>query len=414
MARGHHHVTDSKDLQILLAMNGRSKGLKKATGRGGQAIATRSILFLTLAAAFLFGYVSIWRVHTRVIPARSTERRSGDDAPLLDESRRRKAEDSDEPRSALESIKRSVSDTVESFGEKVESMLPVSVSNHQPKLQPSTKRNRVYCFVPFIWTPPALKAYHAIEATWGKRCDTLRFFIDPIIGDEKVGFYNMTEPSGVVAAREKANLTLPDDVVILHSIRRPWHMCSGGNMKQFGNCRNIFEKIWRTWVYVARGTGGSHVGGGTDDGAGTDAFRAEWFVKIDSDTWFFPENVDHYVTSRNWSHDEQHYFGHVLNHRKGDRGVSIVAGAAVFFSRATVLTAAEAFEGMPLEKGHLEEDGTCRDSYTGTEEVVTAVCLKEQAGVVAEPAIDSQGREEVSLYEIWDILSYNRTDHGEW
>ena len=39
---------------------------------------------------------------------------------------------------------------------------------------------------------------------------------------------------------------------------------------------------------------------------------------------------------------------------------------------------------------------------------------KEQAGVVAEPAIDSQGREEVSLYEIWDILSYNRTDHGEW
>ena len=78
------------------------------------------------------------------------------------------------------------------------------------------------------------------------------------------------------------------------------------------------------------------------------------------------------------------------------------------------MTAAEAFERMPLEKGHLEEDGTCRDSYTGTEEVVTAVCLKEQAGVVAEPAIDSQGREEVSLYEIWDILSYNRTDQGEW
>lgn len=240
----HHHVADSEDLQILLAMNGHSKGLNKASRRGGQTIATRTILFLTLATAFLFGYVSIWRVHTRVIPARSTERRSRDDAPSLDESRGRKADASDEHQSALESIKQSVSDTVESIGEKVESLLPISMSaDPRPKLQLSKKRNRVYCFVPFIWTPPALKAYHAIEATWGKRCDTLRFFIDPIIGDEEVGFYNMTEPSGVVEAREKANLTLPDDVVVLHSIRRPWHMCSGGNMKQFGNCRNIFEKV---------------------------------------------------------------------------------------------------------------------------------------------------------------------------
>merc|ERR1719491_1780953 len=117
-------------------------------------------------------------------------------------------------------------------------------------------------------------------------------------------------------------MILPDDVVILHDMKRPWHTCND-EKKKVANCRNIFEKIWRAWVYVVQGTGGSHVGGSDNDGA-RDADKAEWFVKVDSDTFLFPENVGQYVTSRNWKHDEQHYFGHVLNHRKSDRGVAIV------------------------------------------------------------------------------------------
>jgi hypothetical protein len=61
-----------------------------------------------------------------------------------------------------------------------------------------------------------------------------------------------------------------------------------------------------------------------------------------------------------------------------------------------------------MERGDQEEDGTCRDAYTGTEEVVTAVCIRDY--IKAEPAVDDVGREQVSLYEVDLILEYNRTD----
>lgn len=306
---------------------------------------------------------------------------------------------------------------------------------YQPKrnannYQPTEHKNRVYCMVPFIWTPSALMQYTAIHATWGQRCDILRFFIDPVIGDQNIGFYNMSTGSGVIAA-QKANMTLPDDVVILHNMRRPWHTCGSEENeeknKPIGNCRNIFEKVWRMITYVGYGSGGFRVGDSwaghhfdsdgkivKEDEHDADAYRAEWFVKVDSDTYLFPDNVGRYVEARKWSYNDNHYFGHVLNHRRDDRGVSIVAGGAVFYSRAALLAAGDAFRNMPMDKGDKEEDGTCRDSYTGTEEVVTAVCLKKHSNIVAEPAIDTEGREQVSLYEVDDMLGYNRTEQGEW
>ena len=291
-----------------------------------------------------------------------------------------------------------------------------------PTTEITKQKERVYCMVPFIWTPSALHAYHAIHASWGKRCDILRFFIDPIIGDNTTGYYNMTEPSEVLAAQNVGgDMALPHDVVILHNMRRPWNTCGvEDNKKQnkpAGNCRNIFEKVWRMMVYVGDGSGGTCIGDARlaeQDGIKLGADRAEWFVKVDQDTFLFPENVPRYAESKKWTYDDYHYFGHVLNHRRSDRGVSIVAGGAVFYSKAALLAAADAFQTMPLEKGDQEEDGTCRDAYTGTEEVVTAVCLKQHSNITAEPAIDIEGREYVSLYEVDDILGYNRTQHGEW
>ena len=269
--------------------------------------------------------------------------------------------------------------------------------------------NKLYCMVPFLWSPRFLQSYTNIHKTWGKRCHILRFFIDPIIGDSEVGYFNMTLAPDVIAARN-VNLTLPNDVVVLHDMRRPWHTCRDEDEEEF-TCRNIWEKIWRAWVYVATGKGGS-TPSSSDFDVGVNA--CEWFVKVDADTYLFPENLIRYVKSRNWSYNDHHYFGHVLHHRKTDRNVSIVAGAAVFFSRATLLAAVDSFQKMPLEDGNEEEDGTCRDAFTGTEEVVTAVCLKEHSNIIAEAAIDSQGREGVSLFEVDDIVGYNRTDQGEW
>ena len=64
--------------------------------------------------------------------------------------------------------------------------------------------------------------------------------------------------------------------------------------------------------------------------------KADWFTKIDADTYLFADNFKHYVAEKNWLPSEHHYFGHVLMHRTDkirDAGVTIVAGAAVFFSR---------------------------------------------------------------------------------
>ncbi|KAL7552183.1 hypothetical protein ACHAWF_017991 [Thalassiosira exigua] len=276
------------------------------------------------------------------------------------------------------------------------------------------RRDRVYCMVPFIWTPSAYPNYDAIRATWGKRCSVLRFFVDPIVGDDEVGHHNLTRREGASAAA-KANVTMPEDAVVLHGMRRPWHTCGSeeneARNKPEGTCRNIFEKVWRMISHVAR----------------YESDAAEWFVKVDADSYLFPSNVGRYVRGRNWTHDEHRYFGHVLHHRKDDRDASIVAGGAVFFSRATLVAAGKIFDAMPLEGGDEEEDGTCRDAYTGTEEVATAVCLKRRPSpgatpgsasdappILAEAALDSAGRDLVSLYEVDDILTYNRTDQGEW
>jgi len=285
-------------------------------------------------------------------------------------------------------------------------------SEAQQLAQPNTtiEKNRLYCMVPYIWSPRFLHSYHAIHATWGKRCHIIRFFIDPIIGDSQVGYYNMTLASDTLAAAKNANLTLPNDVVVLHDMQRPWHSCEESDDED-KTCRNIWEKIWRAWVYVVTGKGGS-TPAGSDVMVGANI--SEWFVKVDADTFLFPENLSRYVKARNWSYNDHHYFGHVLHHRVKDRGVPIIAGAAVFFSRATLLAAADSFQKMPMENGNEEDDGTCGDAFTSTEEVVTAICLKEHSNIIAEPTIDSQGREEISLIEVDDIIVYNRTAMGEW
>jgi len=307
-----------------------------------------------------------------------------------------------------------IEDSQNIFETETTTTATISTTSEAPQsqlAQPNsmTEKNRLYCMVPFIWSPRFLHSYHAIHATWGKRCHILRFFIDPIIGDSLVGYYNMTLASDVIAAAKNANLTLPNDVVVLHDIQRPWHTCREENEAK--TCRNIWEKIWRSWVYVVSGKGGSTP---TSIDVGVGAHSSEWFVKVDSDTFLFPENLSRYVKSRNWSYDDHHYFGHVLNHRVKDRGVPFVAGAAVFFSRATLLAAADSFQNMPMESGDEEEDGTCRDAWTGAEEVVTAVCLKDHSNIIAEPAIDSLGREEISLAPVDNAIAYNRTAHGEW
>ena len=236
----------------------------------------------------------------------------------------------------------------------------------------------LYCIVPFIWSPQYLSSYHAIKATWGKRCDFTRFFIDPVIGDADIGYYNLSRDSDVRAAEEKsnANLTIPDDVIVLHDMHRPWHTCEGKS-----NCRNIWEKVWRSILWI-----------NTHD----EDSIADYYVKVDSDSYLFPENMRHYVQERNWSSSDVHYFGHKLYHTDRPHQAPIVSGVAVFLSGEALRKLGSLFSQFK-PNNTTELVYGCGDAYLGGEELITAICFKYDLAVDAEHALDSNGNELISI-----------------
>lgn len=280
------------------------------------------------------------------------------------------------------------------------------------------EKHRLYCMVPFIWNPKNVPVYHAIKSTWGQRCDILKFFIDPIVVDnQQIGsnvYFNITSNNQVGIEHYEGDgidqpnitLTLPDDIIVLHDMKRYWHTCDDGfytsaknktdtqqQQQMSGNCRNIWEKIWRTIRWI-------------DTNNNTDL--AHWFVKVDSDTYLFPKNMKHYVSQKNWSYEDHHYFGHKLWHTDRPGQAPIVAGSAVFFSGATVKRLALIFRDF---KSDISNKGmkSCSDSHLGNgEEVITAVCLKT-FNVSATPVLDTNGNELVSIGPIEETLLWNRT-----
>ena len=68
------------------------------------------------------------------------------------------------------------------------------------------------------------------------------------------------------------------------------------------------------------------------------------------------------------------------------------------------------FKEGEIRVGHQE----CKDAYTSEEEVVTAVCLKQNFGVEAHTTLDAAGKELIAVAEPEDSLIWNRTEQGEW
>jgi hypothetical protein len=147
--------------------------------------------------------------------------------------------------------------------------------------------------VPAVWSPKFAKRREEIMATWGARVDVLRFFVDP------------------------TPRPLPSNVVNLTTMRRmlPKPACPRGGPRN-GPCRHIWEKVWRAWLWVSK----------------NEIHLAEWFAKVDDDTFVYPEQLRAHVRQQGWRADERHYFGAKLFHREHP----LIAGAATFFSRATV------------------------------------------------------------------------------
>lgn len=273
----------------------------------------------------------------------------------------------------------------------------------------SNRTDRVYCMIPFIWNE---EMYTTIMETWGKRCDSVYFLTDSIVGSGKLKGDTIIEDGNEIEYKpywEYPTNTFPNNVIFIN-MTRSWNDCydEGGrrnrNKQKEANqpktkkvCRHIWEKMWRSWVYVAE----HHIS------------KAEWYCKVDYDTFFFPQNLKYYVNNyKHWNpYTEYHYFGHLIQSRHD--GPPMIAGAAVCWSHKTLTDIATVYRNMPMGySGGFR--GKCEDRAHATEEASTSICLHEQLNISAYPARDDTKREFIALDKYQSVLTWNRTEQGEW
>ena len=204
--------------------------------------------------------------------------------------------------------------------------------------------NRVFCLVPTIKGSEDLQA--TVLETWGPQCDRLY-----LIQNEKTGrahnmVINMTRPERDVSGKP---------------------------------ARHIWEKVWRGLLQAYR----EHLD------------EAEWFVKIDLDTYFFANHLRTYVEERGFHPDDPHYFGHVLRHQQKE---PMVAGTASVLSRGALRVLGPYLERLGTD----QEIPTCKDN-PGVEEARVARCLRE-VHVHPTDAFDGNGRETFLILDLPAML----------
>jgi len=238
--------------------------------------------------------------------------------------------------------------------------------------------------------------------TWGKRCDSIYFLTDAVVGGHLDGDKITQTEDGYRLYWEYPQNSFPKNVIFIN-MTRTWNDCPEEKDRRTGQmikkvCRHIWEKMWRSWVYVQE----HHL------------YKAEWFCKVDYDTFFFPDNLKYFVRDqKNWDpYNEHHYFGHWKTHRLEWREPMIV-GATACFSRKTLNAIADVYKNMPMGSKSGER-GKCEDRAEASEEVTTSLCLKKHLNVDAEPARDDQLREYITIDKINMVLTWNRKEQGEW
>jgi hypothetical protein len=111
----------------------------------------------------------------------------------------------------------------------------------------SITQDRVYCMIPFIWNP---EIYNSIMETWGKRCDTINFLADSIVGGQLEGDKILDDPTnGYKPYYDYPEGTFPSNVVFIN-MTRSWFDCENDSDDKGGKssevkkvCRHIWEKM---------------------------------------------------------------------------------------------------------------------------------------------------------------------------
>merc|ERR1711971_656095 len=142
------------------------------------------------------------------------------------------------------------------------------------------------------------------------------------------------------------------------------------------------EKSWKMWHHI----GSHHI----DD--------AEWFLKIDDDTFFSPINFRGFA--RYFNPESKWYFGTTLMHLWEAKNVVFNAGSCYAISRGALKKLVGIFESdsfLTTKKGHGSGATFCRKRRGDKEDASMGVCL-HSVGIDPINTLDAQYRERFSLY----------------
>ena len=264
---------------------------------------------------------------------------------------------------------------------------------------------RIFCMIPS--QPHAREKFRTILDTWGIWCDGLRFTIDPKEYSEP-GKEHL-QPEEEVEEITSTDGSITGKIVMLNKlVRKKGNRCFTGaseynpktkkNEPVFTACRHIWEKVWRSWVYVA-----DHL-----------AEDYDFFFKVDDDTFFFVPAMREVIIEKGFKESEYHYFGQRVFPIGPDK--PLIAGALVGFSRATLKAVAAKYKTMEHEYGDRRnfKHGRCVDRDGATEEVTTSICLAS-IGIAAEPLYDETvmpRRPHMLLWMPRDMLTFTRRDNS--
>jgi len=263
---------------------------------------------------------------------------------------------------------------------------PVQLKKTRPKIRfvdPAMMKSiRIYCMVPTFYADHRMKLLEVIASTWGPRCDTIKFFIDPAKEGESFPTHFVSK-QGVKIDMVQVKIKRLNDEIVTGLNGYAKKKCTHHN--KVIPCRHIWEKVWRSWLWVFQ----------------NDLHLGDYFLKVDDDSFIFPEFIKKFIAERSYDPDEPLYFGHVSFLSP----VPFVNGAMVGLSRGSLNLVVPRYLSMPKEYGDRInfKSHRCVDRDGATQEITESICLNE-VGVEATSMVDPVGKQMVALFRVSDSM----------
>lgn len=224
--------------------------------------------------------------------------------------------------------------------------------------------NRVLCAVPTTWDL-SLYRIRRIQRTWGPLCDILVWTLSA----------DFSVPSG-------SEVGVGDIMVVGTKLNpNPVH-------------RNIWDKVHRMWVSIA------------------DKYidKAEWFVKVDDDSFLFPNNLREFT--KFYNPRIPRYFGHTLYNEWKSNNIVFNGGAAYVLSREALLRVSHRMRPLSETQANVFGDSQCNHQTGSGDDIWIAACLRD-LGIVADNTLDQEGRMRFFAFRRWHHEAHERLPRDE-